>query len=123
MAARDVLDVALDLGLQREPPAPAGVPRKRVRVEVTRHVAGRAGVGVLVPHAAHALAALEHGDVVDAGAPQGDRGADAAESGTDDRDRGHGFGRGKLLALNASQPRSGSTVWMPMIMRAEGVTG
>ena len=88
VAARDVLEVGLDLRLRRVAARPARVGLERELVEVRRHVAGRAGIGVVVPDAADALALLEHGDVVVAGAPQHHDRADAGEAAADDGDRG-----------------------------------
>ena len=64
VGARDVLEVGLDLRLRRVAARPARVRRERELVQVRRHVAGGARVGVVVPDAADALAALEDRDVV-----------------------------------------------------------
>jgi hypothetical protein len=87
VAAGDVFEVLLDLGLGREAPRPARVGRERELVQVRGHVAGGAGIGVVVPRAADALAAVEDGHVVVAGAAQHDGGGDAAEARADDSDR------------------------------------
>ena len=87
VATGDVLDVLLDLGLRRVAARPARVRFEGELVQMRRHVARRARVGVVGPHAAHPLAALEHGHVVVAGANEQHRRADAAEAASDDRDR------------------------------------
>ena len=65
MAARDVLEVGLDLRLGRVATRPPRVRVERELVQVRRDVAGGAGIGVVVPDTADALAALEHRHVVD----------------------------------------------------------
>jgi hypothetical protein len=87
VAAGDVLEVGLDLGLRRVAARPPGVGRERELVEVRRDIAGGAGVGVVVPDAADALAALEDRDVLVARAAQQRDRADAAEAAADDGDR------------------------------------
>ena len=87
MAARDVLEVGLDLGLGRVAARPARVRVERELVQVRRDVAGGAGIGVVVPDATDALAALEHRHVLVAGPAQHHRRADAAEAAADDGDR------------------------------------
>jgi hypothetical protein len=87
VASRDVLEIGLDLGLGGEAARPARVRGEGELVEVRRDVAGGTGVGVVVPDAADPFGALEHGDVVVAGAMQHRDGADAAEAPTDDGDR------------------------------------
>ncbi len=87
VAPGDVLDVGLDLGLRCEPARPPRVRLKRELVQVRRHVTGRAGIGVVVPHTADSLAPLEDRDVVVARAAKHDRGTDAAEAGAHHRDR------------------------------------
>src|SRR4051794_8319210 len=47
----DAPDVGVDLRLRRERRAPLGVGREAERVQVTRHVASAAGVGVVAPGA------------------------------------------------------------------------
>ena len=51
-ALRAVAQVGVDLGLGRVGAAPAGVRRERERVQMRRHVAGAARIGVVVPGAA-----------------------------------------------------------------------
>src|SRR6185503_19105307 len=86
-AARGVLEVGLDLGLRRVAARPARVGSEGELVEVRGDVAGRARIGVVVPDAADPLAALEHGDVVVAGALEHRGGADATEPAADDSHR------------------------------------
>ena len=78
-------EVGEDLGLRRVGLAPLGVRRERERVEVARDVAAATGVSVVAPRAADVLGPLED-DVVEAGALEGDRGAEAGEAGADDGD-------------------------------------
>jgi hypothetical protein len=87
VAAGDVLEVGLDLGLRRVAARPPRVGRERELVEVRRDVAGGTRVRVVVPDAADALAALEDRDVVVARAAQQRDRADAAEAAADDGDR------------------------------------
>src|SRR5262249_20531862 len=83
MLARDLPQVADDLVARRADPRPVATLRKRVGVEVARYVTGRAGVVVVVPCPAEFWSAVVDGDVMLA---QGDRGGDATETRTDDRD-------------------------------------
>src|SRR5436305_2713112 len=69
LLARDCTQVFLDLVLRRERRAPARVGGERKRVEVARHVAGAAGVGVVAPGATDVRAALEQDEVATTGAP------------------------------------------------------
>src|SRR5437870_13145644 len=55
----------------------------------------RAGIGVRLPHTADLGSALEDRERVDAGALELDRGGQAAESGSDDRDRWAGCRHGE----------------------------
>ena len=87
MTARDVLDVVLDLGLRRVAARPARVGREGELVQVRGDVAGRAGIGVVVPHAADSLAALEHGHVVVPGPAQHHDRGDTGKAASDHRDR------------------------------------
>src|SRR3954454_7476930 len=88
VAPRDVLQIGLDLGLRCVAARPARVGLERELVEVRGHVAGGAGVRVVVPDAADALAPLEDRDVLVAGAPQHHDRADTGEAAADDCDRG-----------------------------------
>ena len=63
-ARRDVEEVVEDLRLRGEGARPLRVRRERERVEVRRHVAAAAGIGVVVPGAAHLAVALEQDEVV-----------------------------------------------------------
>ena len=87
MASGDRLDVLLDLGLRREAPRPARVRFEGELVQVRGHVARRTRIGVVRPHAAEALAALEDRHVGVARAGEQHRRADAAEAASDDRHR------------------------------------
>src|SRR5204862_5115381 len=84
--AGDTTDVVVDLRLGREGRAPLGVRREAERVEVTRHVARAAGIGVVAPGAGDVVRALEDHEVVVARALQfgGDR--KAGEARADDCD-------------------------------------
>ena len=86
VAARDVLEVGLDLGARREAMAPLRVRREGVAVEVRGHVAGDARVGVLAPGPAEAIGLLVDREVVEAGLLQLDRAEDARHAGADDDD-------------------------------------
>src|SRR4029077_1466384 len=83
----DVLQVVLDLGLRRVTARPARVWLERELVQMRRHIAGRAGIGVVVPHAADPLAALEDGHVLMARALEHHGRPDTAEAGADHDDR------------------------------------
>ena len=82
-----VLEVGEDLGLRRVAARPAVAGRERERVQVRGHVAGRAGVGVGAPDAAHGVAALEDRQLLDSGLLEPDRDPDPAETRPDDADR------------------------------------
>src|SRR5690606_25490852 len=60
--------------------------RERERVEMRRHVAGAPRIAVVPPGAAHAVAALDHDDVVEASVGEADRHAQAARPGAEDDD-------------------------------------
>ena len=75
----------MDLLLRRAQPRPVAALGEGEGVEVARHVAGRAGVGVVEPGAAEVGRALEDRDVLDAVTAQLDRGGDAAEARADDQ--------------------------------------
>ncbi len=79
------LDVGLNLGLFGVRTAPTGVRREREGIQVRRHIAGRARVGVHPPRAADVISPLEDQEV---GVPvllKGDRGTEPGESGPDDQ--------------------------------------
>jgi hypothetical protein len=78
------LQIGLDFGLTRKRPAPPGIRGEGERVEVARHVASAAGIGVVAPSAAHVVAALEQDEVGDARLLEADRHAEAGEPGADD---------------------------------------
>ena len=78
-------EVGLDLRLRGERHRPVGVGRERVRVELARHVAGGAGVGVVAPGAADVGALLDDQEVGLAVLLQLDRRAEAGEPGPDDQ--------------------------------------
>ena len=79
------LDVGLDLRLRGEGPRPVGVGREGVRVELARHVALRAGVGVVAPGAADVVALLDHHEVGLTGLLELDRRTEPGEAGPDDQ--------------------------------------
>src|SRR6188472_4233410 len=82
---RSAAQVLENLRLRREHPAPVGVQLERVRIEVSRHVAGAPRVRVRPPGATERLVALEHQEVVEAGLAQLDSYPEAAEPRADDR--------------------------------------
>ena len=87
MCIRDSLvDVAVDLGLVGVGARPGGVRCERVGVQVGRHVACGAGVGVIAPGAAEVGAAVEYHVVGEAVLGELDGGAEAGESCSDDGD-------------------------------------
>ena len=90
----DPLQVGADLGLPAEDVRPVRVRREGEGVQVARHVAGAAGVGVVAPGAPDGGRPLEHHEVLDALLPQPDRGADAREAAADDR-HAHVGGQGR----------------------------
>ena len=83
--SRDLLEVGLDLRLRGVRRRPVGVARERERVELARHVAGGAGVGVVAPRAADVGAALDDDEVALAVLLELDGGAQAGEPGPDDQ--------------------------------------
>ena len=90
------LDVGLYLGLFGVRTAPTGVRREREGIQVRRHIAGRARVGVHPPRAADVISPLEHQEV---GVPvflKGDRGAEPGESGPDDQHADMDTGRREM---------------------------
>src|SRR5262245_58568491 len=64
--------------------SPFGVECERIAVEVRRHVAGQAGIGVLAPGSAETVGLLIDDDVIVAGLAQLDGGKDARHPGPDD---------------------------------------
>jgi hypothetical protein len=89
VSVHDPAQVAEDVGLRREPPAPPVLGSERERVEVRRDVAGRARVDVVPPDAADLVTAFEHHDLRDVRGvlvPQGDGRGETAEPGTDHGD-------------------------------------
>ncbi len=83
VAVGDIGEVLLDLLAGRREVTPLRVEGEGVAVDVRRHVAGDAGIGVLAPGAADPIGLFEHGHVV-AGLAQLDRGEDARHPRTDD---------------------------------------
>ena len=79
--AGDPPQVLPDLGLGRERLAPVRVGCERERVQVRRHVARAAGVGVIAPGAPELLGPLEHDEVVDVVLLEADSDAQAGEAG------------------------------------------
>src|SRR5439155_15399342 len=55
VSVRDVLEIFPDLGAGREGPGPGRIGLEGVRVQVRRHVAGEAGIGIFAPGAADAV--------------------------------------------------------------------
>ena len=106
MVVDDLLDVREDLGLLGEGLAPARVQRERVGVEVRRHVARRAGVGVLAPGPAEVVAAVEDGEVISA-AGELDAHRDPAKTSADDCHRRFVRRCGHRKEFSAVSPRSG----------------
>ena len=88
-AVGDLLHVVEDLLLRRVAARPVVSRRERERVQMRRHIAGRAGVCVRAPDTADRLAALEDLEVLDPFLPEADPHADAAEARTyhSNRDR------------------------------------
>jgi hypothetical protein len=91
VVVRQPLQILVNLTLASEHVAPVGVGCKRERVDAAFDIAGRAGVGIITPYAADLGRPLGHGDLA-AGAPQLDRGAQAAEAGADHGNAGLGCG-------------------------------
>jgi len=73
-----------DLRMWREHPAPGRVQLERIRIEISRHVAGAPRVGIRPPGATEPLITLEHEELVDAGLVQLDRHAEASKPCADD---------------------------------------
>ena len=76
VGADAVAEVVEDLRLLGELAGPVGAPLEGVRVEVRRHVAAGAGVGVVAPHPADLGGLLEHRERLDALLLQADGHAD-----------------------------------------------
>src|SRR3954466_355930 len=75
--------VVEDLRLLGVAVRPVVLGGERERVEVARHVALAAGIGVGEPRAAHVGRALEHDEIVHAGLLQADRHSEATEARAD----------------------------------------
>jgi hypothetical protein len=80
----DLLQVRPDLRLPAVDVRPVRVRREGEGVEVARHVAGAAGIGVVAPGAADAAGALQQDEVLDPPPLEGHRGADPGEPAADD---------------------------------------
>ena len=83
---RAMAQVGENFRLRREPPRPVEFLLEGKRVQVRRHVAGGAGVGVVAPAAAHVVLFLEHHEGVLAPVLERNGHAQAAEAGADDGD-------------------------------------
>ena len=83
---RDTLEVGLDFGTRRKAMAPLGVGLKRVAIEVRRHIAGDARIGVLAPRSAEALGLFVDDVVVEASFGQLDSAENARHTGANDRE-------------------------------------
>ena len=84
--AGHVVQVGEDLLLRRAQARPVTALRKRERIQVAGHVAGRARVGVVEPRAAEVGAPLEDRHVVEAVLLQLDRGGQPPKAAADDHD-------------------------------------
>jgi hypothetical protein len=84
--AGGALEVGVDLRLRAERARPVRVRREAERVELARHVAGGARVGVVAPGAADGRALVDDQEVTQAVLVELDRGAEPGEAGTDDED-------------------------------------
>jgi hypothetical protein len=80
------LDIGENLRLQRIDAGPVRLLIEREPVQVRLDVAGRAGIGIVAPGAAHPVRFFKHDEIVVAGLLQADRHAEAAEAGADDGD-------------------------------------
>jgi len=92
------LDVVEDFGLRREEPGPVRVGREGEAVEVRRHIAGGARIGVLTPGSADPLRPLEDEDVGEASLTRLMGESDAGEARSDDNEvegLGAGFVHGE----------------------------
>ena len=78
-------EVGLDLLAGREAATPFGPQRERVGVEMGRHVAREARIGVLTPGASDPVALLVDGEITETRLGQLDRGEDPRHPGPDDR--------------------------------------
>ena len=109
-----LLEVGQDLGLVRVGLAPPRVERKRIRVQMRRHIAGGAGEGVVPPCPAEPVGAVEDREVVPPGGEL-DSHRDATGARPDDRDvRFHPhcekYGRsGRLFSTRMNTTPHGST--------------
>ena len=126
--ARGAAEVVEDLGLGAVAAAPLRVRRPGPGVQRRRHVAGRAGVGVVPPHPAHVVGALEDRDVVDTDPAQRLRDAETAEAGADDHHarRAHGAtleqstGHGAAVSSTAPRPVTSSRLSRRHSMKTSG---
>ena len=94
----DPPEVGLDLRLGGERSRPVRVRREREAVELRGYVAGRAGIGVVVPGAPDVVRPVQHDEVALPGPVEPDRGSEAAEACADDEHAhvvGQGAGRGR----------------------------
>ena len=108
------LEVVADLLLRREHRGPVRVRLERERVQVRRHVAGAARVGVLAPGAADRVGLLEDDEVLDARFLELDRCADAGEAVADDHDLVDGSG-GRGGRMGGAD--GGSRHWAKYLLR------
>src|SRR3546814_3791407 len=79
-------EIGEDFGLPREHPRPARVGREAVAVEMARNIARAAGIGVVAPGAADAVALFEDHEIGDPALLQPDRGEQPGHAGADDDD-------------------------------------
>src|SRR6185312_2261305 len=79
-------DVVEYFGLWREHRAPFVILVLGVRIDARDHVACRAGIRIVAPHAADFGRAFQHDEAALARASQRHRHGDAAETGADDND-------------------------------------
>src|SRR5690348_4139891 len=79
-------DVVLDFYLCRKRPCPIRIQCKRIRIEMRRHIACRAGIGVLTPRTTYVVAALQHDEVPLPGFVQSHSRTESGETAADNRD-------------------------------------
>ena len=77
-------EIGVDFGLGGKGPRPVGIGGEGKGIEVRRDIAGRAGIGVVAPDAAHGVGLFQHDEVLDALALQPRRHADAGKARADD---------------------------------------
>ncbi len=82
----DRAHVRVDVALLGKAARPVGFGFERPRVQRGGHIAGRPRIGVLTPDTAQIAGLLDDGEIVDTGALQFQRHAEAGESGADDHD-------------------------------------